>query len=69
MATFGRSWIDEPTDEEKYEEITGHPFQGTKKELEKEIEKTVDNNWTSKTERRKLIDLQVEIDSNKPSNK
>jgi len=63
MSIIGSSWKEEPTPEEQYEEITGNKFQGTQKELEKEIEKSLDNNWTSKTERSKLRDLQVDMDS------
>lgn len=65
MAMIGGGWKEEPTPEEQYEEITGRKFHGTRRELEKEIEKGIDDGWTSKTERNQLRDLQSKIDSEK----
>lgn len=58
MALFGSNWKDEPTSEEKYEEITGQKFYGDKDELDRQIDKDLMNPYTSKTDRASLLDLQ-----------
>lgn len=61
MGIIGRNWSEDPALEEQYEEITGNKFNGSKRDLEKEIELGINNNFTSRTERKKLIDLQNNI--------
>jgi hypothetical protein len=61
MSIIGSNWKDEPTDREKYEEITGHEFHGTDEELAKQIDKDIDNGWTSRSERKNLINLRADI--------
>jgi hypothetical protein len=60
MSIIGSQWKDEPSDEEKFNDITGDTRTGrSDKELEKDIEKAKENG--SRTERQKLGDLQQEI--------
>lgn len=61
MSMIGSSWKDDPTPEEQHKEITGREFCGSKRELEKEIQKGIDSGYSSKTERSRLRDLQVDI--------
>lgn len=64
MSIIGSSWKDEETPEEQYESITGNKYQGDKGELHKQIEKDIDDSYTSKTERIKLMNLQSKLNNN-----
>jgi len=64
MAMFGSGWKEEETNEEAYRKITGYDFCGSEDELQKEIEIKLESNWTSRTERNQLMDLQAKINNN-----
>lgn len=61
MGIIGSSWKDEPSSEEKYEEITGQKFYGDKDELDRQIDKDLSDPYLSKSDRNKLQDLQSEL--------
>lgn len=61
MSIIGSSWKDDPTPEERYEDITGQKYQGNIKDLSKDIEKEIDSSYTSKTGRNQLRDLLNDI--------
>lgn len=63
MSLLGRNWIEESTNEEKYNSIFGiQNTQGKNNiELIKDIEKSIDDNYTTKLERKQLLKLQQEI--------
>lgn len=63
MSLIGSSWKEEPSPEEIYKEITGDNFIGSKTELKKEIEKEIDNQYTSRLSRNKLQDLLKELEN------
>lgn len=62
MSIFGNSWKNEPSDEEKYEEITGQKYNGDN--LIKDIEKEIKSSHTSKESRKQLFDLLSQINQN-----
>lgn len=64
MSILGSNWKEEETPQEKYDKIIGGEFYGDENELRKQIEKDIDNNFTSKTERRDLMDLFNELENN-----
>lgn len=64
MGMFGSNWKEEETKEEVYRSITGHNFYGSESELQKEIERKLDDNWTSQSERSALMDLQAKMNNN-----
>lgn len=56
MSIIGSSWKDEETPEEKFEQITGYKLSSD--EIPKEIDKRLESNWISRSERQELKDLQ-----------
>jgi hypothetical protein len=57
MSLFSH-WKEEETNEEKFNNITGSTEQGrTESELKKDIERKLSDNYTSRTERNKLLNL------------
>lgn len=64
MGIIGSNWKEEETNEEVYRKITGYDFRGSEDELQKEIERGLQNNWTSRSERSALMDLQAKINNN-----
>ena len=51
MPLFGRSWDDdEPTykEKEEYKRLTGVDFQGSREELKKQVERDIDDGFTSR---------------------
>ncbi len=66
MAMFGSSWKEEePSDEEvqAFRKATGKEFTGSRKELSKEIEKSIDD-FVSRKEVSDLRDLQEKMRNN-----
>jgi hypothetical protein len=61
MSMIGSSWEDEPTPEERYEDITGQKYFGSRRNLEKDIENEINSSYTSKTSRNQLRDLLNDI--------
>ena len=67
MSIFSH-WKDEETFEEKYNNIIGSDELGRKiEDVKKDIEKLLDNNFTSKLERKQLLNLQEDINNSEPS--
>ncbi len=66
MGIIGSNWKDEPSNEDLYNEITNECYQGRSKyELVKDIESRLDDNFISRTERERLLDLYfIMIDEN-----
>ena len=63
MPLFGRSWDDdEPTykEKEEYKRLTGVDFQGPREELKKQVERDIDDGFTSRGERSGLLDFRYE---------
>lgn len=62
MSILFSHWKEEETFEEKYNNILGCDEQGRSiSTLKKDVEKSLSNNYTSKTERKQLLNLQQEI--------
>jgi hypothetical protein len=64
MSILGSSWKEEePTEDEirKFRNVTGEEFHGSKKDLEKRITKIKDSNWTSSLEKKRLSDLEDDL--------
>jgi hypothetical protein len=67
MSIIGSGWKEEdPSDDDirRFNETTGGNFQGSKKDLEKQIEKHKESGWASRQEIRDLSDLEDEIMEN-----
>ena len=66
MSIIGSSWKEEPSNEEKYNEITGREYSGLSDEqLSRRIEKDLQNDlWLSRYERNRLEDLLEQINKN-----
>lgn len=65
MSIIGNSWKEEPSNEEKYNEITGREYSGLSDEqVAARIEKDLQNDlWLSKHERNRLGDLLEQINN------
>lgn len=61
MSLIGSNWKEEKSHEEQYNEIKGREYLGNN--LNKEIDKEIDDNWTSRLERQKLRDLKEKINN------
>lgn len=65
MGIIGGNWKDEETNEEKYVNIVGGTIVGrSEKEIDKEIDKSLEDGYTSRSERTKLMDLKQQINNN-----
>jgi hypothetical protein len=65
MAMFGSSWKQEESNEESYNKITGSKYSGrSSSELRKDIEKSINDPYSSKTERNALRDLLNKLNNN-----
>jgi hypothetical protein len=63
MGIIGSSWKDETSNEEEYNYITGSQYNGRDaKELKKDIERSINDGYCSKSEREKLRDLLRKIE-------
>lgn len=64
MAMFGSSWKDDPTPEERYEEITGYKFDGDNKKLKSHIDRLLDElpSLSSMSEIKQLQELRMKMD-------
>ncbi len=58
MSIFFNNWKYEPSDGEKFTEITGEETT----EPAKDIERKIGDAYTTRSERKKLMDLQAEIE-------
>lgn len=62
MSFLFSHWKDDETNEEKYNKIIGSDFSGRdESELRKDIEKSLENNFTSRIERKELLNLLEKI--------
>ena len=67
MGIIGSSWKnEEPSEDEiqQFKNITGEEFYGSKRNLQKRIDTLKQSNWTSRTERKNLIDLESQLNEN-----
>jgi hypothetical protein len=67
MSIIGSSWKEVyPSDEniEEFNRITGGNFQGTKKDLEKQIKRHQESGWSSRKEVRDLRNLEENMNQN-----
>lgn len=68
MSLLFSHWKDEESFEEKYNKIFGSDKQGRSlAELENDIENSLNNNFTSRSERKQLLKIQEEINNSRQS--